>query len=130
MGPDDQAKAESPSLLYRERRITFDAIWMKSSAMQKCIERARLAAPHDVDVLILGENGTGKNLLAQAIHNASPRHGGPFVPVDVAGFQESLFVAELFGREKGARIPTPRRPVPATSSRRRGGRSSSTRSGT
>ncbi|MFC1805412.1 sigma-54 interaction domain-containing protein [Planctomycetota bacterium] len=102
MGEGGNAELESPSVLYRERRITFDGIWTRSPAMAKCIKQATLAAPHDVSVLILGENGTGKNLVAQAIHNASPRRRGPFVPVDMGGFQESLFVAELFGRERGA----------------------------
>lgn len=94
--------ADSLSVLYRERRISFDDIWTVSRGMRKCLEKARLVAPHDMDVLILGEPGTGKNLLAQAIHNASPRCRGPFVALDVGAISRTLMAAELFGREKGA----------------------------
>jgi len=53
-------------------------------------------------VLLLGESGTGKELAAQALHDLSPRHHMPFVPVDCSGMTESLFESELFGYEKGA----------------------------
>jgi transcriptional regulator with PAS, ATPase and Fis domain len=55
-----------------------------------------------VTVLLLGENGTGKNLIAQAIHNASPRVAGPFVSVNCSAFTETLLESELFGHERGS----------------------------
>jgi DNA-binding NtrC family response regulator len=59
-------------------------------------------APSESTVLLLGESGTGKELAAHAIHRASHRAEGPFVPVDCSGLTESLFESELFGHEKGA----------------------------
>jgi transcriptional regulator with PAS, ATPase and Fis domain len=59
-------------------------------------------APSESTVLLLGESGTGKELAAHAVHRASLRAGGPFVPVDCSGLTESLFESELFGHEKGS----------------------------
>src|SRR4051812_5324310 len=59
-------------------------------------------APTDANILILGENGTGKDLIAQAIHRRSLRASKPFVKVDVGALTESLFESELFGHKKGA----------------------------
>lgn len=59
-------------------------------------------APTDANVLILGENGTGKELIAQAIHSRSLRSKGPFVKVDIGALSESLFESELFGHKKGS----------------------------
>lgn len=59
-------------------------------------------APSNFAVLIIGETGTGKELVAQAIHQASPRAAGPFVAVDCGAIPETLFESELFGHEKGA----------------------------
>jgi two-component system, NtrC family, response regulator HydG len=60
------------------------------------------AAPSEVPVLLLGETGTGKELAARALHRASTRRAGPFVPVDCSGLAETLFESELFGHEAGA----------------------------
>ncbi len=67
--------------------------------VRSLIERV---APTDANVLILGENGTGKELVALALHAASPRRAEPLVPVDVGAVPEHLFESELFGHRKGA----------------------------
>jgi DNA-binding NtrC family response regulator len=59
-------------------------------------------APSEATVMLLGETGTGKELVARVIHEASPRASGPFVAVDCSGLTETLFESELFGYEKGA----------------------------
>ena len=73
-----------------------------SAAMEAVYETVRKVAPTDANVLVLGENGTGKELVARAVHDLSRRAGGPFVPVDLGAVPPSLFEAELFGHAKGA----------------------------
>jgi two-component system response regulator HydG len=72
------------------------------SAMRPVLDTVERVAPTDANVLILGENGTGKDLVARAIHEQSSRRTGPFVSVDVGALTESLFESELFGHVKGA----------------------------
>lgn len=74
----------------------------KSKAMQEVYDTARLAAPADIRMLLLGENGTGKELLAHYIHAHSHRKDKPFVPVNCGGISETLAQSELFGHVKGA----------------------------
>ena len=80
----------------------FDEIVHRSPEMQRAILLARRAAPHSVPVLIEGESGTGKELMAQAIHNSSPRWEKTFLPVNCGAIPENLVESELFGHERGA----------------------------
>jgi two-component system response regulator AtoC len=95
---------EENRLLQRqiERAYTFDEIVGKSPAMQVVFETIRLAAASAVDVLILGETGTGKELVARSIHKRSPRHNACFMPIDCGAIPENLVESEFFGHERGA----------------------------
>jgi DNA-binding NtrC family response regulator len=73
-----------------------------SAATRRLVERVEAAAASDVNVLVTGETGTGKDLCARTIHDRSRRAGKPFVAVNCAALPETLFEAELFGHEKGA----------------------------
>lgn len=74
----------------------------ESEVMQDVFTKISKVAPTDANILILGENGTGKDLIAQAIHANSHRKNKPFVKVDVGALTSSLFESELFGYKKGA----------------------------
>jgi transcriptional regulator with GAF, ATPase, and Fis domain len=73
-----------------------------SAAIRQTYRLARMVAPRDTTVLITGETGTGKELVAEAIHKLSPRSAHPFVVVNCAAIPEALFEAELFGYSRGA----------------------------
>jgi DNA-binding NtrC family response regulator len=90
--------AESQRSKYR-----FDGILGDSPALLAALDRASRIIPHpNVTVLITGETGTGKELLARALHYNGPRHTAPFVDVNCAAIPEQLLESELFGHEKGA----------------------------
>jgi len=74
----------------------------RSAAMEQIRTKVRLYAPYDAPVLIHGETGTGKDLVAQALHNASQRKQAPFVAINCAAIPESLLESELFGYDEGA----------------------------
>jgi len=80
----------------------FDEILHRGQAMKRVILRARRAAARSVPVLIEGETGTGKELLARAIHRASPRREAPLLAVNCGALPPELVESELFGHEKGA----------------------------
>ncbi len=83
-------------------KYDFNDIISVSDAMNKTKEIAKRMATSNASILIIGETGTGKELFAQAIHNASPKRECPFVAVNCGAFQESLLQSELFGYEEGA----------------------------
>lgn len=85
----------------KKRTSYFDMIG-SSPAMQSVFLTIEKIAPTDANVLILGENGTGKELVARAIHQVSRRANGPFINVDVGALSETIFESELFGYTKGA----------------------------
>lgn len=95
---DKPQKYKSNSLA----KYSFKDIVFSSGSMNRLMSKAVRMAQSDSAILIHGESGTGKELLAQAIHNASPRSNKPFVVINCGSFSESLLESELFGYEEGA----------------------------
>jgi transcriptional regulator with PAS, ATPase and Fis domain len=87
---------------YTSVDATLDDFASSDPPMQACLERAHLAARTDLSVLIVGESGTGKTILARAIHNSSARAAGPFVSFNAAALSDTLIDSQLFGHERGA----------------------------
>ncbi|WP_400164666.1 sigma 54-interacting transcriptional regulator [Brevibacillus sp. TJ4] len=96
---DYRLRVHSKGLVAKYR---FEDICVVSDRFQKVIQIAQKVAWSNSTVLLLGETGTGKELIAQAIHNASPRAREPFVGVNFAAISETLLESELFGYEEGA----------------------------
>ena len=82
--------------------VTLDDFCTEDPVMAGCLRRARIASATDLPVLIQGESGTGKTLLARAIHNSSSRAGAPFISFNSAALSETLLDSQLFGHERGA----------------------------
>lgn len=82
--------------------ITFENIIGRSQVMQDVIDKAKIAAKSDSTIFLNGTSGTGKELFARSIHNASFRKDGPFVAINCATLPENLIESELFGYEKGS----------------------------
>ena len=103
-GLDSRNLKEENADLHRrlDKKYSFDGILGESSALEEVLEKVRLVAPSKASVLLQGETGTGKELIAQAIHQNSDRARGPFVPVHCAALPANLLESELFGHEKGA----------------------------
>jgi transcriptional regulator with GAF, ATPase, and Fis domain len=91
-----------PSGAPGDRDGQFDQIVGKSPTLEAVLEQVERVAPTTATVLIQGETGTGKELIAKAIHNISPRYDRPFVKVNCAAIPLDLLESELFGHEKGA----------------------------
>ena len=85
-----------------EKSFGFEGIVGHSRAMEELLDRLRVAAPTRSTVLIVGESGTGKELVANALHQNSPRAGGPFVAINCGAIPGEILESELFGHEKGA----------------------------
>jgi two-component system response regulator HydG len=83
-------------------RFDFSNIIGRSRTMKELLETVAMVAPSEATVLILGESGTGTELIANAIHQNSPRSSYPFIKVNCAALPETLLESELFGHEKGA----------------------------
>ena len=103
-GLDSRNLKEENADLHRrlDKKYSFDGILGESSALEEVLEKVRLVAPSKASVLLQGETGTGKELIAQAIHQNSDCARGPFVPVHCAALPANLLESELFGHEKGA----------------------------
>lgn len=95
----DQALAQSVPVSDDRWR---EAIVTRSPQMLRLLEQAQMVAQSDVSVLINGQSGTGKEILAQAIHAASPRAGNAFIAINCGALPEQLLESELFGHAKGA----------------------------
>jgi formate hydrogenlyase transcriptional activator len=99
----DQLEAEN--IYFRQEikmRHQFDRVIGQSDGLKYVLYRVEQVAPTNTTVLILGETGTGKELIAAAIHNMSPRKDRPLITVNCAALPVNLIESELFGREKGA----------------------------
>src|SRR5690606_19095869 len=96
----NKKKGQKPQ--YKSFKIGAGKIIGESMVMKELFFKLQKVAPTDANVLILGENGTGKDLIAKAIHDNSLRKDKPFVKVDVGALTSSLFESELFGYKKGA----------------------------
>jgi DNA-binding NtrC family response regulator len=91
-----------PAAEYVERHSMPGGLVGRSPAMKMVFEAIRLVAPTDTTVLVLGETGTGKELVARSIHELSERSDGPFLAVNCAALPESLLESELFGHLRGS----------------------------
>jgi len=99
----EAAEADKRSLLTRlGRKALADTVVGAESGLRPVMDRVELVARSDVPVLIVGETGTGKELVARLIHNRSPRHAGPFIRVNCGAIPPELIDSQLFGHEKGA----------------------------
>jgi DNA-binding NtrC family response regulator len=103
-GLDVRRTKEAHGLLRSQLRRAFGVGGMlgQTQGMQRLFEDVRRAAAVDAAVLILGESGAGKELVARAVHENSPRQGKPFLAINCAAIPENLLESELFGHERGA----------------------------
>ncbi len=93
---------DTRKVLTQDNEIALDTFIGESDAMKRVFETIDKVAKTDANVLILGENGTGKTLVARSLHKSSQRSFNPFIHVDLGAINENLFEGELFGHKKGA----------------------------
>jgi transcriptional regulator with PAS, ATPase and Fis domain len=83
-------------------KLRIEDLTTSNEAMARCLQLAALAAKSEVPIVLLGETGTGKTLLAHAIHNSSARAGWPFIAFNASAISDTLLESQLFGHERGA----------------------------
>src|SRR5437870_13842005 len=83
-------------------KLRIEDLTTSNQAMARCLQLAALAANSDVPVVLLGETGTGKTLLAHAIHNSSARAGRPFIAFNASAISDTSLERQLYGHERGA----------------------------
>src|SRR3954454_14097136 len=89
-------------MLQARTKLRVEDLTTANEAMRRCLRIAPLASRSDVPVVLLGETGTGKTLLAHAIHNSSARADKPFVSFNASAMSDTLLESQLFGHERGA----------------------------
>jgi formate hydrogenlyase transcriptional activator len=99
---DDSSEQSMCREKQRPREATFAEIVGRSAALERVLQEVEVVAPTGSGVLIQGETGTGKELIARAIHDLSARHDHPFIKLNCAAIPSGLLESELFGHEKGA----------------------------
>lgn len=104
VGVTRRVRDHGESVQVRPRNVDVDSVSLigESHAMQRLRHTLERVAPTDANVLLLGENGTGKGLAARMLHQLSPRANGPLVTVDMGAISAHLFESELFGHRRGA----------------------------
>jgi transcriptional regulator with GAF, ATPase, and Fis domain len=98
----DELRVDNRKLAERLEQVRFGEIVGTSPPMQQVYRKVEKIAPTDISVLITGETGTGKELIAREVHTRSPRAGKPFVTINCGAIPENLLESELFGHVKGA----------------------------
>ncbi|KGT72691.1 RNA polymerase subunit sigma-54, partial [Bradyrhizobium japonicum] len=99
---EDIERVKSELDILRNKHLQQDGIIFYSGEMKKVIDTSQRVAEVDATILLLGESGVGKSLIAKFIHNHSTRDKGPFIEVNCGAIPDALFEAELFGYEGGA----------------------------
>ncbi len=89
-------------MLHSRSKLRIEDLTTANEAMARCLRLASLAAKSDVPVVLLGETGTGKTLLAHAVHNSSTRAEKPFIAFNASAMSDTLLESQLFGHERGA----------------------------
>src|SRR5712671_2951460 len=99
---EDEGLGDESLAFDEESEPKFKGIIGRSPALRALLKQVAVVAPTDSTVLIMGETGSGKELIAQAIHDASPRRNGPLIKVNCSAIPENLFESEFFGHARGA----------------------------